>query len=52
MDKIQVIFTSDTPFGKFTDALYLTQEQILNSDIEAMKRERVSNWVASIENPQ
>jgi hypothetical protein len=49
---MQLIFTFETKYGKFTDALYLGEDHAFTeADIEAMKQERLSNWIAMIESP-
>jgi hypothetical protein len=48
-------FQFDTKYGQFSDALVLTDEELAElseSDIEAMKQQRLSNWIAVIETPQ
>jgi hypothetical protein len=48
-------FQFDTKYGQFSDALVLTDEELAElseSDIEAMKQQRLTNWIAVIENPQ
>lgn len=54
---MQIIFKFDTPFGSFCDALYLDENHGLSDEqIEAMKQERLTNWLAvvnpTIEAPQ
>lgn len=49
---MQIRFTFDTPFGQFSDALYLDEDHTFTeAEIEAMKQERLTNWL-SIVNPQ
>ena len=48
-------FQFDTKYGQFCDALVLTDEELAalsESDIEAMKQQRLTNWIAVIETPQ
>lgn len=48
-------FQFDTKYGQFCDALILTDEEfaaLSESDIEAMKQQRLTNWIAVIETPQ
>ena len=48
-------FQFDTQYGQYCDALILTDEEqasLSDADIEAMKQERLTNWLAIIENPQ
>ena len=43
----QIKFTIETPYGLYSDALYLKDDHGLTEDqIEALKQERVSNWIA------
>ena len=50
---IQIIFSVETKYGTFCDALNFDDDAVLPDDatLEAMKQERVSNWVWHIENP-
>lgn len=42
-------FKADTEFGVFSDALVLPDEGVYTDDeIEAMKKQRVDNWVAYV----
>jgi len=47
-------FEFQTPYGKFSDALWFPEGEELPSDteIEAMKQQRLSNWIAAITTPQ
>jgi len=46
---MQIIFTFDTPFGSFCDALYLPDDHGLTDEqLEAMKQERLANWLAVV----
>ena len=48
-------FQFDTRYGQFSDALVLTDEELAaltQVDIEAMKQQRLTNWIAVVENPQ
>ena len=46
---MQIIFEFDTPHGVFRDALYLADEHTFTDDeIQAMKQERVDNWIAVV----
>jgi len=43
----QIKFTIETPYGLYSDALYLKDDHGLTEDqIEELKQERVSNWIA------
>lgn len=45
-------FTFDTEYGSFSDALVLPDDHTFTDDeIEAMKQERLSNWIAIITAP-
>ena len=49
---MQIIFTFKTQYGAFTDALYLDEDHTLTeAEVDAMKQERLSNWIAMIESP-
>lgn len=44
---IKINFTFDTEHGSFSDALVLPDDHTFTDDeIEAMKQERLSNWIA------
>jgi hypothetical protein len=46
---MQIIFTFETPFGSFCDALNLADDHGLTDEqIEAMKQERLTNWLAVV----
>jgi hypothetical protein len=48
-------FQFDTNYGQFSDALVLTDEELAalsESDIESMKQQRLTNWLAIFETPQ
>ena len=47
-------FQFDTKYGQFCDALILTDEELATlteSDIEAMKQQRLTNYLAIFETP-
>lgn len=50
---IRIDFEFDTPYGKYADALLFPDDQPLPSDaeIEAMKQERLTNWLNAINQP-
>ena len=51
-DIIKIDFEFTTPYGAFRDALYLPVDHGLSeSEIEALKQERLNNWIDAIENP-
>jgi len=47
---MKVDFCVDTPHGKFCDALYV-DEDTDEAIIEAMKQERVNNWITIVTAP-
>ena len=48
----QIIFEFPTKYGVFRDALYLPADHGLSEvQIEALKQERLNNWLALVENP-
>ena len=49
---LNIIFEFTTKYGVFRDALYLPENHNLtDTEIEAMKQERVANWLAVVEAP-
>jgi hypothetical protein len=50
---MKINFEYETQYGKFGDALWFPDDQPLPSeaDIEAMKLERLNNWIAVITAP-
>lgn len=49
---IQIIFEIATKYGVYRDALYLPADhQHTEAEIEAMKQERVANWISVVESP-
>lgn len=49
---MQIIFKFDTKFGSFCDALNLPDDHGLSDEqIEAMKQERLANWLAVVNPP-
>jgi len=49
---IKIDFEFETQYGKFSDALHLPEDHGLSdADIEAMKQQRLANWLAVIETP-
>jgi hypothetical protein len=50
---IKVDFSFDTQYGKFCDALHLEDDHGLSDEqIEAMKQQRLTNWLAVVEAPE
>ncbi len=47
---MKIEFEYSTPHGIFRDALYV-EDTVSEQKIEAMKQERLNNWLAIIENP-
>ena len=49
---MKIDFEFTTPYGVFRDALYLDDDhQFTEVEINALKQERLDNWLAAIENP-
>ncbi len=49
---VKIDFQFETPYGKFADALHLPDDHTFTDvEIEAMKQQRVDNWVAVITAP-
>jgi hypothetical protein len=47
-----IVFEFTTPYGRFCDALHLDDSHTFtDAEIEAMKQERLRNWLAIIESP-
>lgn len=45
-----IVFSFDTNYGTFRDALHLPDDHTFtDSEIEAMKQQRLDNWIALIE---
>lgn len=48
----RVVFTVDTKYGQYCDALYFPQNATpTQEEIDVMKKERVDNWINIIKNP-
>jgi hypothetical protein len=47
-------FSFETPYGKFSDALWFPEGMEIPNDaeLEAMKHERLNNWVATVAGAQ
>jgi hypothetical protein len=47
---MKIDFEFETPYGKFADALWFPDDQPIPSDseIEAMKQQRLTNWLALV----
>ena len=49
---MKIDFYFDTQYGKFCDALHLPDDHALTEvEIEAMKQQRLDNWIAVITAP-
>lgn len=49
---IKIDFEIETKHGMYRDALYLDDNHsFTEQEIEAMKQERVNNWIAVVETP-
>lgn len=49
---IKIDFEFDTQFGVFRDALHLPDDHGMTDDqIQAMKQQRVDNWIAIVTAP-
>lgn len=49
---IKIDFSFDTKFGKFADALHLPDDHTMaDAEIEAMKQQRLDNWLAIVDAP-
>ena len=47
---VKIEFEFQTEYGLFRDALYVS-EGASDSDIEAMKQERLNNWIIAVTQP-
>jgi hypothetical protein len=49
---MKIDFSFDTQYGKFADALHLLDDHTLtDAEIEAMKQQRLDNWIAIVTAP-
>ena len=49
---IKIDFSFDTQYGTFSDALHLPDDHTLtDAEIEAMKQQRLDNWLAIVNAP-
>jgi hypothetical protein len=49
---MKIDFEFQTPHGKFADALHLPDDHTFTDDeIQAMKQQRVDNWIAVVTAP-
>lgn len=52
MGDVQIVFEFATKYGVYRDALYLPPDHgLTDAEIETMKQERLTNWLAVIEAP-
>ena len=50
---MEIIFCFETQYGNFCDAIHLPDDHTLTDDeIEAMKQQRLDNWIAAITAPR
>lgn len=50
---MKINFEFTTPYGVFRDALHLDDDhQLTEAEINALKQERLDNWLAIIETPE
>jgi hypothetical protein len=49
---MKIDFSFDTQYGKFADAIVLPDDHTLtDAEIEAMKQQRLDNWIAVVTAP-
>jgi hypothetical protein len=49
---MKIDFSFDTKYGVFADALHFPDDAIpSDADIEAMKQQRLANWLAIVDAP-
>ena len=49
---VKIDFYFETPYGRFSDALYLPEDHAYSdAEIEAMKEQRRDNWIAIVTAP-
>lgn len=49
---IKINFQFDSKYGTFSDALHLPDDHgLTDAEIDAMKQDRLANWIAVIEAP-
>jgi hypothetical protein len=50
---INIDFEFETKYGKFADAIWLSEDHTLSDiEIQQLKQQRLDNWLAIIEAPQ
>lgn len=48
---MKIEFSFDTPYGKFSDALYFDGSLPSEAEIETLKQERLTNWLLVVSAP-
>jgi len=49
---MKIDFEFETPYGKFADALWFSDGVVpSDEEVEAMKQERLNNWLALVSPP-
>lgn len=50
---MKIDFSFDTPYGPFSDTLFFVDAETIPSDaeIEAIKQQRLNNWLALVTQP-
>jgi hypothetical protein len=49
---MKIDFEFETKYGVYRDALYLEDtHNFTEQEVDAMKQQRVDNWIAIVENP-
>lgn len=49
---LQIKFSVETQYGRFSDALYLPDDHAYTeAEIESMKQQRVDNWIIAVSTP-
>lgn len=49
---IKLVFEFETKYGTYRDALHLEDNHsFTDEEVDAMKQERVDNWIAIVETP-
>lgn len=49
MTMVKIDFEFETPYGKYGDALYVEDGMYSEEELDAMKQERLSNWLLLLE---
>lgn len=49
---VKIDFQFDSKYGTFSDALHLPDDHgLMDAEIEQMKQDRLTKWIAAIETP-